>query len=81
MLLVTYKKGNGRCLAFLIADRLYDCHQVHPALPETGEAFVANWEKYKSLALLMDNELQTNSIKVALEYIEIGAAEDLEAFK
>lgn len=42
MLLITYKKGNGRCLAFLIVDRLYDCHQVHPALPETEEAFVAN---------------------------------------
>lgn len=79
MLLITHRRGNGRCLAFLIADRIYDCHNVHPGLPETGEAFLANWEKYKSLALLMHNALQTNTIKVPLEYIEIGAAEDAHA--
>lgn len=79
MLLITHQKGNGRCLAFLIADRIYDCHQVHPGLPETGEAFIADWERYKPLALLMHNALQTHSVKAQLAYIEIGVAEGVQA--
>ncbi|MES2329266.1 MAG: hypothetical protein V4539_06650 [Bacteroidota bacterium] len=79
MLLITHKKGNGRCLAFLISERIYDCRDIHPGLPETEEAFLAEWEKYKSLAQLMHNALQTNSIKRELEHIEIGAAEDVQA--
>jgi hypothetical protein len=79
MLLITHKKGNGHCLAFLVGERIYDCQQVHPGLPETGEAFVAEWERYHPLALRMYNALQTNTIKRELEHIEIGVAEDVQA--
>ncbi len=81
MLLITHKQGNGKRLAFLIGNKIYDCHHVHPALPETGEAFVAQWEKYKSLALLMHNAIQTNTIKVPLKHVEIGSAEDVQALQ
>ncbi len=79
MLLITHRKGNGRCLGFLIGERIYDCHKIHPGLPETGEAFVAEWERHKPLAMLMYNALQRNALKVELEHVEIGAAKDVQA--
>lgn len=79
MLLITQKKGNGKVLAFLIGERVYNCHDVHPALPETDEAFVAEWEKHKPLAQLMFNGLQTRTIRHDPKFIEIGEAVDVEA--
>ncbi len=79
MLLITHKKGNGHILAFVIGERIYDCYHVHPGLPETGEAFIAEWERHKPLALLMYNALQTGSIKRELDHIEIGIAENVQA--
>lgn len=79
MLLITHTKGNGRRLSFLVGERVYDCHDVHPALPETGEELIARWEKLKPLALLMHSALVNHAIKVPLEFIEIGEAVDVEA--
>jgi hypothetical protein len=79
MLLITHTIANGTRLAFLIADRVYNCHDVHRGLPETGEEFVAHWEKYKPLALLMHNGLETGTVKHDLPYIEIGEAIDVKA--
>lgn len=79
MLLITHRRANGRRLAFLIGERIYDLPHVHPGLPETEEAFMAEWERYKPLAQVMHTALQANGIKRELEHIEIGAAEDVQA--
>lgn len=79
MVLITYKGDNGYNLAFLIGDRIYDCHRVHPSLPKTGEDFVAQWQRLRPLALLMHNALQINKIKTPVEYIQINEAEEVRA--
>ena len=77
MLLVTHIKNNGTVLAFLIGERIYDCHVADGRLPESPELFLAHCERYKAIALFVDNALQTGRLKAT--FIEIGEAKDIKA--
>ena len=79
MILVNYTKDGTTHFAFLIEERLYKCHSVHPGLPDSSEQFLSAYERYEPLARLMNAALFGKNLKRDIYFIEIGAVDKVEA--
>ncbi len=78
-MLVTHQRNSGTVLAFLIRGKLYDCHTIHPGLPETAEAFIAQWENYQPLAVVMHLALCNGRVLRDLNLVDEKDAIDMKA--
>jgi len=78
MILVNYWKDDIMHFAFLIEERLYNCHTVHPGLPNSSDQFLATQERYEPLARLMDGALSGKNLKREIPFIEIGQVDNVE---
>lgn len=72
MILVNYWKDDIIHFAFLIEERLYNCHTVHPGLPDNSEQFLTAHDRYEPLAKLMDASLLGKNLKRDILFVEIG---------